>query len=66
MLKTTHCRVCHGSKDPVDLGSVAGVTRQVAELKLLLHTSYRVTPAPRFDVYYKSQPCRRTDDSVSG
>ena len=57
MLKTTHCRVCHGSKDPVDLGSVAGVTRQVPELELLLYSSYRVTLTPLFDLYDKRRPC---------
>ena len=37
LLKTTHRRVCHWSEDPIDLGPLAGIARQVAELELLLH-----------------------------
>src|SRR6185369_9539054 len=42
LLKTTHCSLRRGSEAPIDFGSLAGITRQVAELELLLHPSNRV------------------------
>jgi hypothetical protein len=64
LLETTHRRVCRWSKDPVDLGPIAGIARQVAKLELLLHPSNRVALASLFDLYYKSRPRYGIDNPV--
>src|SRR6476660_3009244 len=65
LLKTTHCRLRLWSKDPVDLGTFAGIAGQIAELKLLLHSSNRVALASALDLHNESHPGHRIDDPVN-
>src|SRR5262245_33997215 len=64
LLKPTHRSLCLWSEDPIDLGPITGIARQVAELELLLHSSNRVALTSLFDLHDKSRPRYGTDNPV--
>src|SRR5215213_8468642 len=64
LLKTTYRSLCYRSKNPINLRPFTGITRQIAELELLLHPSDRVALTSPFDLDDESRPCHGTDDPV--
>jgi hypothetical protein len=64
MLKTNYGSVCLWPKDPIDLGSSAGIARQVTELEFLLHSFNRIALAAPFYLNDKSSPRYWTHDPI--